>query len=82
MGLKRLKQEYGDRFTFVGNLDIRHTLTHGTAEQVKEHTKRCLDDGMASPGGHVLMSGNCIHENVKTELFLAAVEAYREFWGI
>jgi hypothetical protein len=82
MEMKRLKAEYGDRFTFVGNLDIRHTLTHGTVAQVKEHTKRCLEDGMATPGGHVLMSGNCIHENVKTELFLAAVESYREFWGI
>jgi hypothetical protein len=51
--------------------------------QVKEHTKRCIEDGLAlSPGGHVLMSGNCIHENVKTDLFLAHIEAYREFWGL
>jgi hypothetical protein len=83
MDMARLKREYGDTHTFMGNVDIRHTLTSGTVAQVKEHTKRCIEDGLAlSPGGHVLMSGNCIHENVKTDLFLAHIEAYREFWGL
>jgi hypothetical protein len=28
------------------------------------------------------MSGNCIHESVKTELFAAHLNAYREYFGL
>jgi hypothetical protein len=80
MDLSRLKSELGDRITFIGNMDIRHLLTSGTVEQVREATYRCLDAGRPD-GGHVLMSSNCIHESVKTELFMAYVEAYHAYFG-
>jgi uroporphyrinogen-III decarboxylase len=81
MDMARLKAHCGDRTTFIGNMDIRHLMTSGTVEQVREATFRCLDAGRPD-GGHILMSGNCIHESVKTDLFLAYVAAYREFFGL
>lgn len=80
MDLARLKQAYPEK-TYIGNIDIRHTLTSGTVAQVRQHTQQCLRDGWGR-GGHILMSGNCIHENVKTELFVAHLAAYREFFGL
>jgi hypothetical protein len=80
MDLARLKRAYPTK-TFIGNIDIRHTLTSGTVEQVRAHTVQCIRDGWGN-GGHILMSGNCIHESVKTELFLAHMNAYREYFGL
>jgi uroporphyrinogen-III decarboxylase len=80
MDMKTLRQRYPDK-TMIGNIDIRHTLTSGTKEQVRAHTIQCLKDGWGE-GGHILMSGNCIHENVKVELFLEHLAAYREYFGI
>lgn len=81
MDLTRLKQEYGKHITFIGNIDIRHTLTSGTVEQVKAHTRECIQKGWDN-GGHILMSSNCIHEGCKLELFLAHLETYKEWFGV
>jgi hypothetical protein len=80
MDMARLKREYPDK-TMIGNLDIRHCLTSGTPEQARDHTRRCLQDGWGG-GGHILMSGNCLHENVRLELYLACLDAYRDFFGL
>ena len=79
--MARLKAHCGDRICFIGNMDIRHLLTSGTRDEVREATFRCLDDGRGN-GGHILMSGNCIHESVRTDLFMAYVGAYREHFGL
>jgi hypothetical protein len=81
MDMARLKAQLGDRICFIGNMDIRHLLTSGTVEQVREATFRCLENGRGN-GGHILMSGNCIHESVRMELFMAYVEAYRQYFGL
>ncbi len=81
MDLPRLKAKYGERCVFVGNVDIRHTLTSGTVDQVRAHTVACIKAGWGN-GGHVLMSGNCIHEDCKTHLFLAHLQAYRDYFGL
>ena len=78
MDMARLQEKYGGRVCMVGNMDIRHLLTSGTAAEAREATVRCIEDGAA--GGHVLMSSNCIHESVKMELFMAYVEAYHAYW--
>lgn len=81
MDLRRLKERYGERVTMIGNIDIRHTLTSGTPEQVRAHTRACLDAGLGN-GGHVVMSSNCIHEGCRLDLFLEHIRAYREYWGL
>ena len=81
MDLRRLKARYGDRICFIGNMDIRHILTHGTVEDCRRATVECIEAGWGS-GGHVLMSSNCIHEDVRPENFFAYVEAYRKHFGL
>ncbi|MHB8996902.1 MAG: uroporphyrinogen decarboxylase family protein [Armatimonadota bacterium] len=82
MDMKRLRERYPDK-TMIGNIDIRHTLTSGTKDQVRAHTIQCLKDGWGEgDGGHLLMSGNCIHEHVKVDLFLEHLATYRDFFGL
>lgn len=79
MDLAWLKQHYPDK-TFIGNIDIRRVLTGGTPEEVRVHTIECIEKGLG--GGHIIMSSNCIHESVKTDLFLAHLNAYRDYFGL
>lgn len=79
MDLSRLKREYGDRICFVGNLDIRWTFTQGTPEDCKKEMVQCIQEGWGN-GGHIICTSNIIHKDVKPENYLAAVDAYREYF--
>lgn len=81
MDLGALKERYGDRICFIGNLDIRFVLTRGTLRECREHTVECLRKGWGS-GGHILMTSNVVHEGVLLENYLACLEAYRDYFGI
>ena len=81
MDLRRLKQTYGARMTFIGNMDIRWLLPSAAPEQVERATVECIEAGWGS-GGHILMSSNCIHEGVRPANFEAMVLAYRRHFGI
>jgi len=82
MDLARLKRAFGDRLTFIGNVDERWTLCRGTPEETRAHVHQVLEAGALTPGGHILMCSNCIHEDVRPENFQAYVEAYREHFGL
>ncbi len=81
MDLGVLKERYGRRVCFIGNLDIRFVLTRGTLLECREHTVECLRQGWGS-GGHVLMTSNIVHEGVTLAKYLACLEAYRDYFGI
>ena len=66
----------------IGNLDVRFVLTRGTPEEARAHMLEILDAGKGEEGGHIVMSSNCLHEDVKLELYLAALGAYREHYGL
>jgi len=81
MDLRRLKQEYGNRITFFGNLDCGNLLSFGTPEQIRRHTFDCLDAGMGN-GGHILCASNAITASISLQNYLAMVNAYREYFGL
>lgn len=81
MDLGRLKQTYGERITFYGNLDCGIELSFGSPEQVRQHTLDCLEAGLGS-GGHILCASNAITASVPLANYLAAVNAYREFFNL
>jgi len=81
MDMATLKHRYGESTTLVGNIDIRHTLTGGRPEAVRQHTVDCIRAGWGN-GGHVLMSSNCIHESCRLDLFVQYVNAYRDYFGL
>jgi uroporphyrinogen decarboxylase len=72
---------YG-RVCILGNLDARHTLCNGTPEDVRREVIECLRYGQTGPGGHILHASHSVHEDVKPENYVAAVKAYREFFGL
>jgi uroporphyrinogen decarboxylase len=81
MDLSTLKERYGDRVTFFGNLDCGNMLTYGTPESIRRDTIRCLEAGQGA-GGHILCASNAITASVPVENYLAVVRAYREFFGL
>lgn len=80
MDLGRLKAEYGDRICFVGNLDIRHTLCSGAPQDARREMISCIEAGWGQ-GGHVIMTSNVVHHDVKPENYLAALQAHRDYFG-
>jgi hypothetical protein len=81
MSLERLKKERGDTCTFLGNLDIRNVLCSGTEEDARQEMIRCIEEGLGD-GGHIIMTSNCVHEDVRPELYRAAIDAYRDYFGL
>ena len=81
MDLGKLKREWGDRCIFLGNLDIRHVLCSGTVEEARAEMVRCIEEGWGN-GGHIIMTSNVVHEDVQPELYLAAIDAYRDYFGL
>jgi len=79
MDLARLKKEYGGRICFVGNLDIRWTFTRGTPEDCRWEMLECIKKGWGN-GGHVICTSNIVHKDVKPENYLAAIDAYHEYF--
>ena len=80
MKLALLKERYGDRICFVGNLDIRWAFTRGTPEECKEEMIKCIKDGWGN-GGHIICTSNIVHKDVKPENYLAAVDAYHDYFN-
>jgi hypothetical protein len=78
MDIARLKRDYGDRLTLLGNIDCGHLLTRGTKDEITEQVRACIRD-VAPGGGYVLSSSNSIHGDIPTANFLAMVEAARAF---
>jgi hypothetical protein len=81
MDLARLKRAYGDRITFYGNLDCGNILSFATPEGVAKHVTDCLTAGQGD-GGHILCASNAITASVPLVNYLAAVNAYRGFFGL
>lgn len=81
MSLSRLKAEYGGRVTFLGDLDCGNLLSFGTKGEIRDAVRDCLDAGRGG-GGHVFTASNAITDSVSVANYLAAVNAYRDYFGL
>ena len=81
MNLKKLKVNYGDKITFYGNIDCGNILSFGTPEIIKNHTIKCLEDGMGN-GGHIFCTSNAITKSIPLENYLAMVNTYKDFFQL
>jgi hypothetical protein len=79
MDPKRLKEEFGDHFTFWGGgVDTQKTFPFGTPDEVKEEVRRMIE--IFSPGGGFVF--NAVHNiqpHVPVENMLAMFETVREY---
>jgi len=67
-----LKENYGDRLTICGNIDI-NTLCLGTVDDVRREVREKVPVLMKG-GGYIAASSTSISESVKPENFVAMVE--------
>jgi len=74
----RMKAEWGNRLTLVGNIDVASVLTFGTPAEVRESVREHIDR-LAPGGGYVVCSSHSIIDSVPPENYLAMCEATREF---
>ena len=81
MDLHKLKREYRDRATFLGNLDCGNTLSFGSHEDIRRHVTDCLEAGRGN-GGHIVCASNAITESIPLDIYLTVVNAYRDYFGL
>ncbi|WP_028308744.1 uroporphyrinogen decarboxylase family protein [Desulfitibacter alkalitolerans] len=78
MDLAFMKKKYGSEICLIGNVDIRHTLTSGTLEEVEQEVYEKIT--LAAPGGrYILSSANSITNYCKLENVLAMGQAVKKY---
>lgn len=81
MDLGRLKARFGDRITFLGNMDCGVVLSFGTPEEIAARTVQCIREGWGG-GGHIFTASNAIASSVPFENYMAMVNAYRAYFDM
>jgi len=69
MDIVKMKREYGDRITLVGNV-ANELLQSGTVQEVEEYTRHLLRE-VAPGGGFCVGSGNSVPDWAKFENYMA-----------
>ena len=78
MDLRQVKEKYGQRFCFIGNIDSSRTLPFGTPQDVVREVREAID--IAAPGwGYVLASDHSLHDGIPVENILAMVRTGAEY---
>jgi len=72
--INKVKAEYGDRISLLGNIDLQYTLTKGTPQEVEEEVCNRIRD-LAPGGGYCVSSGNSVPEYVPIDNYAAMLEA-------
>jgi len=78
MKLGELKRRYGDRLTFLGNVDNKVTLVTGTSEQVEAEVKECIK-AAAAGGRFILASDHSLHDDIPNKNVFALYDAGRRY---
>ncbi|MEN6385044.1 MAG: uroporphyrinogen decarboxylase family protein [Phycisphaerales bacterium] len=81
MELGKLKALYGGKVTFYGNLDCGNMLSFCSPQEVRHAVIKCIEQGQGN-GGHILCASNAVTSSVPFENYIAAVNAYREVFGL
>lgn len=68
-----LKEQFGDRITFWGGIDTQHVLSRGTPDDVRQETKKRINQ-LGKGGGYVLAAVHNIQFEVPPENILALFE--------
>ena len=78
MDIYEIKQRYSDRICVCGNVDVGYILSESTPEVVDAYVKDLI--ARVSPGGrHILSDSNTIHYSVKTENYMAMINAAKKY---
>ena len=72
MPVAEFKRRYGDRIAVEGGIDM-HLLSSGSEEQVRQYTRRVMEECMPG-GGWALGSGNSLANYVPVQNYLAMLD--------
>jgi len=79
VSLKKVKEEFGDKFCLEGNINTFETLLRGTPDDVKKACLQCILDAGES-GGFVLATADQVARDTPDENIRTMVRTARE-WG-
>ena len=78
MDTRWLKENYGDKLCLIGNIDINHTLTSGTEQEVFSEVKECIS--LLGPNGRFIVSdSNSIPDDCSSENIIAMAKAVEKY---
>ena len=77
MNLPAIKEEFGDKLSFLGAIDISHAMP-GTIEEVIAEAKLRISQ-LAPGGGYILAPSNHMQADVPLENVIALYETARTF---
>jgi uroporphyrinogen-III decarboxylase len=72
--LGEVKRKYGDRLCLKGNIHTFDTLLNGTANQVDQEARSCIEQA-ADGGGFILATGDQVPRDTPEENFEAMISA-------
>lgn len=72
-----LKNQFGSRITFIGNVSPQ-SLATGSVDEITQYTRRLIKE-VAPGGGFILSSGHSINPYVKKENYLAMLDVWKKF---
>lgn len=78
MDTKRLKNDFGDRISFLGGVDTQRVLSFGTVNDVRDEVKKRIED-LASAGGYILGAVHNIQPEVPPENIYSMFNAARMY---
>ncbi len=78
MRLDEVKEKWGDKICIMGNIDVAHTLSFGTTEEVAKEVREAVM-AAAPGGGYILCSSHTINDACKPENFLTQIKTGKKF---
>jgi len=80
MDLRTMKEQYGNRFCLIGNIDSSRTLPFGTPGEVAAEVREAID--IAAPGGgYVLASDHSLHDGIPVENIVEMFRVGKTYGG-
>jgi len=78
MDITEVKSRYGNRVCLLGNIDLDHTLTLGTPDEVDREVKERIRE-VGPGGGYIVTSANSLTDYCKPENVRAMAEAVEKY---
>lgn len=76
----RLKQQYGDRLSFIGGMDV-DLMSRGRPEEIVLAVRRLIDT-LGPDGGYIVGGGNSIVKHVSLENYKALISTVKRYGDI
>jgi uroporphyrinogen decarboxylase len=77
MDVYEIKRQYGDRLCFHGGIGVQSLLPFGTPQEVREATRRMIEE-IGAGGGYILSPSHSVLADVPVENIMALIETVQD----